>query len=209
MWHPYSRKQSGCLALRTNGTTPLKRPRRRRGPRPPAPAPAPSRGARRRPSARRRTARPARGGRARREPEAKSQRPPCVASCRTRSAAAQAGGAARGARDHIKVASGLHVPPRPRFSSSASRTRRRPCAIYDGRFGTAGRAEASDRVAEEAAGPLRVAHPRRGPSSFARRDGDALHSRGSEASRRRRRRRSISGLPIYGRRSVEAGPPHD
>ena len=39
-----------------------------------------------------------------------------------------------------------------------------PCAIYDGRFGTASRAEASDRVAEEAAGPLRpVAHPRRGP----------------------------------------------
>ena len=84
-----------------------------------------------------------------------------------------------------------------------------PCAIYDGRFGTASRAEASDRVAEEAAGPLRVAHPRRGPSSFARRGGDALHSRGSDASRRRRRRRSISGLPIYGRRSVEAGPPHD
>ena len=106
MWHPYSRKQSGCLALRTDGTTPLKRPRRRRGPRPPAPAPAPSRGARRRPSARRRTARPARGGRARREPEAKSQRPPCVASCRTRSAAAQAGGAARGAQDHIKAALG-------------------------------------------------------------------------------------------------------
>ena len=125
MWHPYSRKQSGCLALRTNGTTPLKRPRRRRGPRPPAPAPAPSRGARRRPSARRRTASAARGGRARREPEAKSQRPPCVASCRTRSAAAQAGGAARGARDHIKAASGGDVPPRPRFSSSASRTRRR------------------------------------------------------------------------------------
>ena len=48
-----------------------------------------------------------------------------MASCRTRSAAAQAGGAARGGQDHIKAASGLDVPPRPRFSSSASRTRRR------------------------------------------------------------------------------------
>ena len=118
MWHPYSRKQSGCLALRTNGTTPL-------GSAAPAPRPADAR-ARARPCSRearadararrRRTASAARGSfRARHVREAKSQRPPCVASCRTRITAAQAGGAARGARDHIKAASGMTCRRGPRF----------------------------------------------------------------------------------------------
>ena len=212
MWHPYSRKQSGCLALRTNGTTPLKRPRRRRGPRPPAPAPAPSREARADARAR---------GVGRRDPRARRSRA-------ARTGSEEPAPALRGILPH-PLGCGASRWRRSRRSGSYQGSIGRgraatpavlqfcfteaapaPCAIYDGRFGTASRAEASDRVAEEAAGPLRrVAHPHRGPSSFARRDGDALHSRGSEASRRRRRRRSISGLPISGRRSVEAGPPHD
>ena len=155
---PVHRKQSGCLALRTNGTTPLKRPRRRRGPRPPAPAPAPSRGARRRPSARRRTARPRARSRAARtgsEEPAPALRGilPHPLGCgasrwrRSRRSGSYQGGIGGGRAAAPAVLQFCFTDAAPA-----------PCAIYDGRFGTASRAEASDRVAEEW---LRVAHPRR------------------------------------------------